>query len=93
MDNNLVYEWILPVFTASERAQSVQLMAAHLSPLLHSGSTVLDLCCGGGPASFWFEEMGAVETALDFAPYMISLAKGGCCSGSSVTFIEADVFL
>ena len=94
MDNNTVYEWILnTAFTASRRLQSLICMAPYLAPLVKPGDEVLDLCCGAGPMSFWFEERGVKVTAIDFAPYMISLAKQEATRcNSRVKFIEADIF-
>lgn len=61
MDNNTVYEWILQTtFTVSERQKSLARMEPHLSNLVRAGDEVLDLCCGSGFVSFWFEEQGAI---------------------------------
>jgi ubiquinone/menaquinone biosynthesis C-methylase UbiE len=94
LDNNTVYEWILnTTFTVSARSQSLYRMAPYLVPLLKPGTAVLDLCCGSGPMSFWFEEQGAKVTGVDFAPYMIALAKQEASRrNSAVEFIEADIF-
>ncbi len=94
MNNNTVYEWILrTTFAVSARSKSLERMEAHLSAFVHRGDHVLDLCCGTGPASFWFEERGARATGVDFAPYMIALAKEEASRrNSSVEFIEADIF-
>jgi SAM-dependent methyltransferase len=94
MDNNTVYEWILPTtFTVSERTKSLQCLEPHLSTLVRPGDHVLDLCCGSGPMSFWFEERGAKTTGMDFAPYMIALAKEEASRrNSAVEFIQADIF-
>jgi SAM-dependent methyltransferase len=94
MDNNTVYEWILQTtFTVSTRAQSFPCLEPNLSALVQPSDNVLDLCCGSGPMSFWFEEQGAKVTGVDFAPYMIALArKEASYRNSSVEFIEADIF-
>ena len=94
MDNNTVYEWILnTTFTVSARSQSLYRMAPYLIPLLRTGDEILDLCCGSGPMSFWFEEHGAMVTGIDFAPYMINLARQEASKRNSrVQFIEADIF-
>lgn len=55
MHNNTIYEWILPAFTVSGRAKSLMKMEPYLSALVQPGNNVLDLCCGSGPMSFWFE--------------------------------------
>ena len=69
MDNNTVYEWILrSTFTVSAREKSLQSAEPHLSDLVHPGDEILDLCCGSGFASFWFEEQGANVIGIDFAP-------------------------
>lgn len=93
MDNNTVYEWLLnTTFTVSARSQSLYRMAPYLVPLLKPGIEVLDLCCGSGPMSFWFEEQGAKVTGVDYAPYMIALAKREASRrNSAVEFIEADI--
>ena len=93
MDNNAVYEWILQTtFTISVRQKSLQRIAPHLSGLVMDGDEVLDLCCGSGFASFWFEEQGARVTGMDFAPYMIALAREeAALRNSSVQFLEADI--
>ena len=94
MDNNTVYEWILQsTFTVSNRIKSLYLMLPYLSPLIRAGDEVLDLCCGSGPMAFWFEEQGAQATGIDFAPYMIALAREEASRrNSSVEFVEADIF-
>ena len=94
MDNNTVYEWILQsTFTVSAREQSLQIAKPHLSTLVHPSDEILDLCCGSGFVSFWFEKQGAKVTGIDFAPYMIALAKEETVRRkSSVQFIEADIF-
>jgi SAM-dependent methyltransferase len=94
MDNNTVYEWILQTtFTVPARTRSLERMERYLSAIVRPGDEILDLCCGSGFVSFWFEEQGARVTGLDFAPYMITLAKQEAfCRDSSVQFIQADVF-
>jgi SAM-dependent methyltransferase len=94
MDNNSVYEWILQTtFTVSARVKSFQLLEPYLSTIIRPGDQVLDLCCGSGPMSFWFEEQGAKVTGIDFAPYMIELANEEAASrNSTVEFIETDIF-
>lgn len=94
MDNNTVYEWILQsTFTVSAREKSLQSAKPHLSTLVHPGDEILDLCCGSGFVSFWFEKQGAKVTGIDFAPYMIALAKEETVRRkSSIQFIEADIF-
>lgn len=94
MDNNIVYEWLLnSTFTVSARSQSLYRMAPYLIPLLKPGVEIVDLCCGSGPMSFWFEERGAKVTGVDYAPYMIALAKQEASRrNSAVEFIEADIF-
>lgn len=94
MDNNTVYEWILQTtFTVSNRAKSLYRMQPYLSPLVHAGDEVLDLCCGSGPMAFWFEEQEAKVTGIDLAPYMIALTiEEASHRNSSVEFIEADIF-
>jgi SAM-dependent methyltransferase len=95
MDNNTVYQWILQTtFTVSAREKSLQSVKPHLLPFVHPGDEILDLCCGSGFVSFWFEEQGAKVTGMDFAPYMIALANEETLGRkSSVRFIEADIFL
>ena len=95
MDNNTVYEWILrSTFTVSAREKSLQSAEPHLSDLVHPGDEILDLCCGSGFVSFWFEKQGAKVTGIDFAPYMIALAKEEAVRRkSSVQFIEVDIFV
>ena len=94
MDNNTVYEWILQsTFTVSAREKSLQSVKPHLSNLVRPDDEILDLCCGSGFVSFWFEEQGAKVTGIDFAPYMIALAKEEAFRrNSAVEFIEADIF-
>lgn len=94
MDNNTVYEWILPTtFAVSAREKSLQPIRPHLQALVRSGDQVLDLCCGTGPVSFWLEQWGATVTGIDYAPYMISAAKEKAAGrNSTVTFFEADIF-
>ena len=93
-DNTItLYKWILKEFTIAERGKAVQKIGRHLAPLVRAGDQILDLCCGTGPASFWFEERGAAVTAIDFAPYMIALARDAASKRNSlVKFIEGDIF-
>jgi len=94
MNNNTVYEWILhSTFTVIAREKSLESAKPYLSSLIHQGDEVLDLCCGTGFVSFWFEGLGAKVTGVDFAPYMLSLAKQEAIQrDSTVEFIEADIF-
>ena len=94
MDNNTVYEWILEsTFTVSARMNSLQSAKDHLSAVLRQGDDVLDLCCGSGFLSFWLEEQRAQVTGVDFAPYMIRLAREEAEDRhSAVKFIQADIF-
>lgn len=95
MDNNKVYEWLLhSTFTVSAREKSLHSAKPYLSTLVHPGDEVLDLCCGTGFVSFWFEEQGAKVTGIDFASYMIALANEEAeRRKSSVQFIEGDIFV
>lgn len=95
MNNNTVYEWLLQsTFTVSAREKSLESAKPYLSTLVRPGDKVLDLCCGTGFAAFWLEEQGANVTGMDFAPYMIALAKEEAPRrNSSVRFIEADIFV
>jgi len=94
MDNNTVYEWILhSTFTVAARNNSLESAKPYLSIFVHPGDEILDLCCGTGFASFWFEERGAKVTGMDFASYMVLLArKEASQRNSKVEFIEADIF-
>lgn len=94
MDNNLVYEWILQTtFTVAARDRSLQSAKPYLSSIIHEDDTALDLCCGSGFVSFWLEEQGMEVTGVDFAPYMIALAKVEAGRRhSNVKFIQADIF-
>ena len=94
MNNNIVYEWILhSTFTVSAREKSFKSVKPFRSSLVHQGDEVLDLCCGTGFVSFWLEGLDAKVTGVDFAPYMILLAKQETVQrGSAVEFIEADIF-
>lgn len=92
--NNTItlYQWLLQEFTVERRADCVRDLGPHLAALVHSGDRVLDLCCGAGPFSFFFEHQGATVTAIDFAPYMIQLAQAAAQERhSAVDFIQADV--
>lgn len=95
MNNNIVYEWILnSTFTVTERECSLEKVKPYLSSIVRPGDKVLDLCCGTGFLSFWLEGQGAKVTGMDFAPYMIRLAKQEAIQRSStVDFIEADIFV
>lgn len=94
MHNNTVYEWILPTtFTVAARAASLQKIKPYLSSILRDGDEILDLCCGSGYASFWLEESGAKVTGVDFAHYMIALAREEAARRNSrVEFVQADIF-
>ncbi|HSM72270.1 MAG TPA: class I SAM-dependent methyltransferase [Anaerolineales bacterium] len=94
MNNNTVYEWLLnSTFTVSAREKSLESAKPHIITFVHSDIEALDLCCGTGFVSFWLEGLGAKVTGVDFAPYMISLAKEGAKPrNSSVQFVEADIF-
>lgn len=93
MDNNTVYEWILhSTFTVSARKQSLESAKPLLTRLVRPHDKILDLCCGTGFVAFWLEEQGARVTAMDFASYMIRLAKEEAFRrNSTVEFIEADI--
>ena len=93
MDNNTIYQWILQQFTVSARAKGLQIiLSPYLSTYIRSGDRVLDLCCGSGAMSFWFEEQGAEVIGMDIAPYMLALAQDEARSrNSAVNFIEADI--
>ena len=95
MDNNTVYEWILlTTFTVSARQESLKSAKPFLSRIVHPGDEILDLCCGSGFVSFWFEAQGAKVTGIDFAAYMISLARDEANRrSSSVEFEQADIFM
>jgi SAM-dependent methyltransferase len=87
-----LYRWILSQFTLGARAEFVELLAPHFTGRIKPGDRVLDLCCGAGPFSFRFEQMGAQVTGIDNAPFMIELArKEAEHRGSKVDFILADV--
>jgi ubiquinone/menaquinone biosynthesis C-methylase UbiE len=94
MNNNTVYEWILQTtFTVSARAKSLQRIERYLSTLVQPGDGILDLCCGSGFVSFWFEAQEAKVTGMDFAHYMIAPAQEEAKRRhSAVEFIEADIF-
>jgi len=94
MNNNTVYEWILhSTFTVAARESSLESAKPYLSSIMHRGDEVLDLCCGTGFVSFWLEEQVAKVTGIDFAPYMIALArKEASHRHSTVEIIEADMF-
>ena len=94
MNNNTVYEWIWrTTFTVPARMKSLPRIEPHLATLVRPGDEILDLCCGSGFVSFWFEAQGAKVTGMDFAPYMIALAKEEANRRrSTVEFIEADIF-
>jgi len=95
LNNNSVYEWILySTFTAAKRESSLESAKPYLSSIVRPGDDILDLCCGTGFLSFWLERQGAKVTGMDFAPYMIGLAKQGATQrNSNVEFIEADIFV
>ena len=94
MHNNTLYEWILLTsFTIAAREKSFQNIKSHIATLVRTGDIVLDLCCGSGPMSLWLEGSGAKVTGIDFAPYMIELAREEAARrNSSVKFVEADIF-
>jgi len=87
-----LYRWLIREFTVAARAGFVKQIDPYLAPLVHRLDRVLDLCCGAGPFSFYFEERGADVTAIDILPEMIELArKDAVARGSAVEFIQADV--
>jgi SAM-dependent methyltransferase len=87
-----LYKWILQEFTVEGRLDFVNYLGPHLAKLVHPGDHVLDLCCGTGPFAFFLEEYGAKVTAIDFAPYMIQIAKERALKqGSTISFIQADI--
>ena len=89
-----LYQWILEEFVVAVRAKSMEILVQPLASLVRSGDQVLDLCCGTGPMSFWFEEQGAQVVAMDFAPYMIDLARDEPARRhSTVEFVEGNVLL
>ncbi len=87
-----LYKWILKEFTVRGRAEDVAKLGPELASLIRPGDRVLDLCCGGGPFSFYLEEKGAKVTGIDFAPYMIQLAREEAKRrASAVNFVLGDV--
>lgn len=94
MNNNTVYEWLLQsTFTVSAREESLQSAKPYISALIRPGDEVLDICCGTGFVSFWLESQGANVTGMDFAPYMLTLARQDAQQrNSTIKFIEADIF-
>ncbi len=89
-----LYRWILGQFTSDgpRALEAVRVMGPELAPLIGPGDLVLDLCCGAGPWSFFFEEQGATVVALDHAPFMIERARRDAeHRGSRVEFVHADV--
>lgn len=90
-----LYRWILNQFVAdgAQAQDAVRVMGPELARLVVPGDVVLDLCCGAGPWSFFFEERGAAVVALDHAPFMIEQARRDAeRRGSTVEFVHADVF-
>ncbi len=68
------------------------MIGPELAPLIGPGDHVLDLCCGAGPWSFFFEERGATVLGIDFAPFMIEQAQRDSeRRRSKVEFVQADV--
>ena len=94
MNNNTVYEWLLQsTFTVSAREESLHSAKPYISGLIRPGDEVLDICCGTGFVSFWFESQGAKVTGMDFAPFMLSMARLDAQQRkSTIKFIEADIF-
>jgi len=89
-----LYRWILGQFTAdgSRGREAVRLIGPELAPLIGPGDHVLDLCCGAGPWSFFFEQQGGTVLAIDFADFMIERAQRDADHrGSRVDFVQADV--
>ncbi len=89
-----LYRWILSRFVADgpRALEAVRVMGPELAPLIGPGDLVLDLCCGAGPWSFFFEEQGATVVALDHAQFMIERARQDAeHRGSRVEFVHADV--
>lgn len=89
-----LYRWILGQFTSdgSRAREAVRLIGPELAPLIGPGDHVLDLCCGAGPWSFFFEEQGGTVLAVDFADFMIEQAQRDADHrGSRVDFVRADV--
>ena len=95
MNNNTVYEWILySTFIVTARESSLESAKPYLLSIVHQGDEILDICCGTGFLSFWLERKGAKVKGMDFAPYMIGLAREEATQHSStVKFIEADIFV
>jgi SAM-dependent methyltransferase len=94
MDKTItLYEWILQTFTIASRESGLKILEPYLVEIMKPGDFVLDLCCGTGRMSFWFEDQGANVTAVDFAPYMIALAREEAeRRRMKVEFVEADIF-
>lgn len=89
--NNTVYEWVLQsTFHVSAREGSSHSAKADLCNLIRPGDEVLDLCYS---VSFWLESQGTKVTGMDFAPYMLSLARQEAKQRiSTIEFIEEDIF-
>lgn len=87
-----LYDWIVARFTLEGRAEAVEQLAATFEQLVEPGDSVLDICCGAGPFSFFFEGLGAEVTGIDNAPFMIDLAtQEADRRGSKAEFVLADV--
>lgn len=97
MDNDesiVLYRWIgdrfAPDSPGSRRA--IATMGPALAPLVEPGDRVLDLCCGAGAWSFFFDELSADVTGTDVAAHMIDRARRESeRRDSTATFHVGDV--
>jgi 2-polyprenyl-3-methyl-5-hydroxy-6-metoxy-1,4-benzoquinol methylase len=87
------FGWFANQFTFESREEFIKRISHHLKPLLKPGAHVLDLCCGAGPITLSFEELGAEQvTGIDFAPFLIDLARQEAIKrGSNAKFLQANV--
>lgn len=66
-------------------------MEPHLGPLILPGSSLLDIGCSSGKATFRAEELGANATGIDCSSEAIRLAREIAGDiGSSAVFVEGD---
>lgn len=87
------FDWFANQFTFESRKEFIEQIRPHLKPLMKKGDSILDLCCGAGPITFFLEELGAEQvTGIDLVPSLIAIAHQEAIKrGSKAKFINSNV--
>jgi len=86
------FDWFANQFTSRRREEFIEKIYPHMKAYLKPGDRVADLCCGAGSITLFLEEQGAQIIGIDFAPYLITLAREEAVKrGAKANFVQATV--